>query len=845
MNLETSFGRWLRARRRALDLTQDDLARQVGCAIITIQKLEADERRPSRQLAERLVDTLMVAPDQRAALISLARAEPYLDPESAQAPEHQLRAPQQPPSNLPTPLTRLIGRKQDIAAVHNALLRSETRLLTLIGPPGIGKTRLSIAVAHSLQATFADGAYFVALAPISDPAAVMALIAQTLGVKEATGQAPLDQLKTVLQGKRIVLVLDNFEQVLDAAPPLAELLEACGELKALVTSRSALRVRGERLYPVPPLLLPDLARLPAIGAVARTPAVALFVERAQEVRPDFRLLDENAAAVAAICVRLDGLPLALELAAARIRLLPAEVLLARLEQRLAVLTEGARDLHPRQQTLRAAITWSYDLLDAAEQAIFARLAVFVGGCTLHAATALCNATNDLPMDVTDGMASLLDKSLLRLEAGADGEPRFLMLETIREYALERLETNGEAETMRRQHAIYYLAMAESVSSKPPLLKTLEQRAREQLEQEYANLRAALDWSQVTESTELGVRLASALWGFWVINGFWYQQHAWLKDFLLHLPRTESAALRAEMMLLAGQLQDDLAQNRSLLEESLALFQAVEDDEGSGRAFQILGGNAREAGDFLRASQLFEAALALGRKVGNNRLVAGALQALGDMAREQGDYGAAHAAFEEAVALRQELGDQWAIGGLLCGMGDLAIYEGDAAHAQALHQKAIALYQEIGDPVMVAWALRNLGRVVHLQGEHGQARALLVESLTLLHERGNPYQIGCCLDALAGVVSAQGQPEQAARLFGAGQALRADLQWPWPLGARIDYECDLSIVRTHLDAATFAAAWAEGRAMSVEQAIAYALNATVQLQPAAILHHDSDSPSTAR
>jgi len=388
MDQETSFGRWLRARRRALDLTQDNLARQVGCAIITIQKLEADERRPSRQLAERLADTLMVAPDERAALISLARAEPYRDPAPAEAPESLLRAPERPPANLPTPLTRLIGRKQDLAAVRNALLRSETRLLTLLGPPGIGKTRLSIEVAREIQGAFGNGVSFVALAPIGEVALVLATIAQTLGVREIAGQPLLDTLKSALQAKRLLLLLDNFEHLLDAAPLVVELLEACPALKALVTSRTALHVRGERLYAVPPLLLPNLTQLPATVALARTPAVALFVERAQAVLPEFRLTAQNAAAVAAICVRLDGLPLAIELAATRIKLSSVEALLERLDRRLALLTAGALDMPIRQQTLRRAIDWSYDLLDAAEQTLLRRLGVFVGGCTLAAAAAV-------------------------------------------------------------------------------------------------------------------------------------------------------------------------------------------------------------------------------------------------------------------------------------------------------------------------------------------------------------------------------------------------------------------------------------------------------------------------
>jgi hypothetical protein len=346
-----------------------------------------------------------IAADQRATMIALARAEPYLGLASAEAPERPLPALPSLLPNLPAPLTRLIGRKQDIAAIRNTLIRGETRLLTLIGPPGIGKTRLSIAVAHDVQAAFADGASFVALAPVSDPALVLATIAQVLGIKERAGPPLIETLKAVLQAKRLLLLLDNFEHLLDAAPLIVELLEACPGLKALVTSRAALHVRCERLYAVPPLLLPSLTQLPATAVLARTPAVALLLERAQAVLPHFRLTEQNAPVVAAICVQLDGLPLAIELAAARIRLLSPQTVLTRLEQRLSVLMDVARDLPPRHRTLRAAICWSYELLDTAEQRLFRRLGVFVGGWTLAAAEAVCNTEGDLPWDVVDGLAT--------------------------------------------------------------------------------------------------------------------------------------------------------------------------------------------------------------------------------------------------------------------------------------------------------------------------------------------------------------------------------------------------------------------------------------------------------
>jgi len=833
MDLETSFGRWLRHRRRALDLTQDDLARRVGCAVVSIQKLEADERRPSRQLAERLADSLQIAADERAAIITLARAEPYRDPAPAAAAERLLRAPERPPTNLPAPLTRLIGRKQDIAAVRNTLLRGEVRLLTLLGPPGIGKTRLSIEVARDMHPAFSDGTSFVALAPIRDPALVLATIAQTLGITESTGRPLLEQLKAVLQAQRRLLVLDNFEHLLDAAPLVVELLEACEWLKALVTSRAALYVRGERLYVVPPLLLPDLTHLPAIGGLARTPAVALFVERAQAVLPDFTLTAQNAAAVAAICVRLDGLPLAIELAAARIRLLSPAALLARLEQRLAVLTDGARDLPPRQRTLRAAIGWSYELLDAGEQRLFARLGVFVGGCTLEAAAAVCHVDNDLSLSVVDGIATLVDQSLVQQQEGREGEPRFTMLETIREYALERLEASGEAEQLHRQHARYYLTLSEKAWTESG---SEEGEWVRHMERDYDNLRLALAWSQtVTGDPEVALRLANALCGLWYDRGVRQEAIAALERSLNHplgVGRTNAhAAARANLA-------------------------------------QFLG----YTGNYASARIQYEQVLPIAREVGDTWRYAGALGRLGWLAREQGDSATAWARLTESIALFRELGIAHEIAWMLTTLAEVAVLDEDPARAEALLAESRASGQrEHADPNWLGWTLNHLGHAAQLRRAYDRAAQLHHESLELFqafsdqhfglpwayHSLGettlgmgrlaeaarwlaqglalsqtlsDQASIAWCLAGLGSTAALGNQPERAARLWGAAERLRQAIGCRPAPAARATYERAVAAARAQLDEATFAAAWAEGQAMTLEQAIAYALNATSPAPP---------------
>ncbi len=545
-----SLGLWIKRRRKALDLTQPELAQQVSCSLDLIQKIEADARRPSREMAARLADKLELAADERAAFIQVARMELGADrlappaqsiargafvPAQAMssAAETPGRRHTTRPTNVPTPPTALIGREPERAALGYLLCRSDTRLVTLTGPGGIGKTRLALQVAADLAAAFADGVVFVDLAPIHDPELVSTAIARALGLLDVGTQPLMLRLQTALRDTHLLLVLDNFEQVLMAAPVVADLLAAAPQLTILLTSRVVVGVYGEHTVPVPSLQLPDLHALPALDALLRVETVRLFVERARAARPNFRLTPATARAVSTICHHLDGLPLSIELAAARVRLLPPQMLLDRLSSRLSMLTGGSRTLPARQQTLRDTLAWSYDLLDAHEQLLFRRLAVFVGGCRLEAAEAVASELSienealknalhkhpavNAPCSMLNLIGALLDQSLVQPAEGVAGEPRFTMLETIREYALEQLEASDEAEQVRRRHAEHYLALAETAE---PHLRGRERGAwLDRLEVEHDNLRAALEWALEGSDMETGARIAIALAGqHW--DGLW-------------------------------------------------------------------------------------------------------------------------------------------------------------------------------------------------------------------------------------------------------------------------------------------------------------------------------------
>jgi predicted ATPase/DNA-binding CsgD family transcriptional regulator/transcriptional regulator with XRE-family HTH domain len=850
MQATASFGRWLKLRRLTLDLTQHDLGQLVGCSPETIRKIEADERRPSVQIAERLAVHLAIPAAEHQAFVKAARAAlcpDQLAPPTQTADQARWQLPRQRPHNLPRQATPLIGREAEVAAICGLLQHDEVQLLTLTGPGGVGKTRLALQVAAEALDDFASGVAFVALAPISDPSLVIATIAHTLGVREASGQSLQQTLQAALRERQLLLLLDNFEHLVAAAPLVADLLADCPQLKVLVSSRVPLHLRGEKEIPVPPLALPDLQQLPALDQLTQYAAVELFMARTRDVQPSFVVTDENARTVAEICARLDGLPLAIELAAARSKLFPPQALLTRLDHRLKLLTSGARDLPARQQTMRSTIEWSYNLLPAGEQMLFRRLAVFVGGCTLEAATEVLSfelkVMNEEPrqlrtqnpglsraegseLKTLEGLAALIDNSLLRQEASLNGEPRFLMYETIREYALERLEAGGEIATLWRQHATYYLTLAER--AEPKLMSAEQAVWLQHLETEHDNLRAALQWSLERGGAEPALRLGSALWRFWRLRGYLSEGRRWLEAALAGCPPGSSADsrlpwadARAKALTGAGMLahyQGAYTRAAALCGQSLTLFRQLSDRRGVAVALHGLALVARSAGNYAAAGAMYQESLAISRELGDIWGSASSLCYLGVVYIFGADYAAARPVLEESLALFKQSGDREGLAVAIHCLGVVSWGEGDNRTAWLLLTEALTIFRALGNRRYIAHSLSMLGRVATSGGDAATAQTLYEESLSLLIDLGDMFEVASALEGLADAAVRLEQPAWAARLLGAASTLREALGVPRaPLDAP-GYERGTTAARAQLGEQAFTSAWAAGGTMTPAQAI---------------------------
>lgn len=749
MRRGTSFGQIIRTRRKALDLTQAGLARRVGCAEITIRKIEADEIQPSRPFLLRLAEQLGVAADEQAEFVAAGRGvvSERID-------------------NLPMPPNRLIGREAEMAAARALFRADSVRLLTLTGPGGAGKTRLALQIAHELADTFCDGVCFVPLATLVAPELVGIAIAQALALDDQGGAPPIELLKQFLRGRALLLVLDNFEQIVSAAPLVAELLAHCPRLHVLVTSRVPLHLSSEHEFAVPPLALPA-AQATLTDEPHAYPAIALFVARARAVRADFRLTRDNAPAIAEICARLDGLPLAIELATAWIKLLTPEALLGRLSgnQPLRMLAGGPRDLPARQQTLRDTIAWSYHLLAPIEQRLFRALGVCVGGCALESAEAIVGASASGSADLLAALAALVDDSLLRQEIDRAGTVRVVMLETIREYALELLAEAGELPAARERHARVFLALAQT--ARGHLKDDQVEIWLERVAADRDNLRAALAWScSPPGDAAVGLELAEALWEFWLTRGYIGEGRTWIAT-LLDLQATHRLSfVRARLLGGAGRLawaQNDWRQAALLLEQSQALCAELGDTAGCAIALNHLGEVAEAQGQYPYAASLFAHSLTLFEQLGDREGCASALVSYGQVMQAQGQHEQAAELVAASLTLFDELGDRRGLAAALTVQGQVMNALGEYARAEELFGRSLEVFASLDYRHGVGWALTNQGQAALALGECARAERRFEESLKLYRELGDER-------GEAWAMANQGQAAQAQGDTARGQEL---------------------------------------------------------------------------
>jgi len=746
-------------------------------------------------------------------------------------------------TNLPAEPTTFIGRAREIAALMELLDRPKCRLVTLTGSAGCGKTRLALQVAASVLDERPDGVWLTELAPLTDPALVPQAVAAALGVREQPGRPLMDTLREHLRAKNLLLVLDNCEHLIEACAEWAgAVLRACPETRLLATSREALRLPEETVWSVLPLAAPQSERAEewSLEALSQYDAVRLFVDRASAASSGFQVTNANARAVAQICWRLDGIPLAIELAAARVRAMPAEQIAARLDDRFRLLTGGSRTALPRQQTLQALIDWSYDLLTEQESILFRRVSVFAGGWTLEAAVAVCSGDGIEECEVLDLLTDLVNKSVVVYEE-QEGEARYRMLQTMRQYAGDRLLESAEARALRGRHRDHFVALVAEPAARPKGLSEADWFGY--LQFEHDNCRAALDWCRETEDgIEAGLRLVAALQDFWDSHGHLSEGRQRSEAALSRAddapPELRAAALRGAGGLAV--LQGDLSAARAHLQEALTLFRQLRRNMRVASCLNGLAQVANQQGDLPRAWALFEESLALSREARDAGHTGYALHGLAFVAYRRGDQPEAQALFEEQLALARESGDERQCAIALAGLALAVSGQGDDSTAQKLLEESVAIRRELGDKRAWAHGLSDLGLVLWRQGDNERAQALLEESLAILRAGGERRAVAVALPRLAAVLGAQGHVELAAQVFGAAEALREAVGTTLAPDQTADWDRSVGAVREALGEEAFEQAWAEGRGMTTEEAIACALVHTPHAQQAPLCgQHDPE------
>lgn len=796
------FGQSLRRSRHGAGLTQPDLARHSGYSVGHIRKLEQGTRRPTRDVVAALANALQVPPEVRAHWERAASPIPGL-------------------STLPPTATSFVGRESEIGALRELLLDKRVRLVTIVGPGGVGKTRLAVEATADLASDFPDGIFFVSLSPVEDPALLPAALIQTVGLDEPEGTDVLAVLKEQFVGRHSLVIFDTFEHVLSAALFVADLLAACPSIAVAVTSRTPLNLSAEREFPLSPLPLPQEPDVPDVLTLRAIPSVALFVQRAQTIDPAFVLSEENSTAVAEICRRLDGLPLAIELAAARTRMFSPRVLLSQLEARFDVLSGGRLDVTPRHRSLRAALDWSYQLLDPQEAQLFMRLAVFTGSWSLQSAERVCRI--DLP--VANVMDALLRVSLIQRRDDTGPDARYGMLDTVRAFALELLRVSQELFPLQREHARYFAGQAEDANAG---LKGEDQELwLQRLEADYPNLVAALTWS-LQYDLETAIRLATALCQYWYMRGQVQQGRRWIdlaQDQALMDGNHLDPALYGALLNSAGVLDFQTGaygRARQLLAGAVTLRRTIGDKVELSASLTNLGNVLCLQGDFERGGELFEESLTLGRELDDSWDVAAALNNLGNVSKALGEDERAAERFEESLSLFRDLGDTWNAAIALNNLGNIADRHADWVKATQLLEESLASFRALNDPWGTAVVLCNLSYVALHVGDIQRGRVLASESLRSLREAGDTGQVPEAVEALGLAMGELGYAETMIRLLAASSMRREDMGIPGEQPRAEAVAQAITKARAVTGEPNFDAAWKQGRAMTVEELLDYAL-----------------------